>query len=585
MRCVFRRFTFLCILSTLAAGSGLGEPAPSAPPGWSDSTTAHLETQYLELLTQLDPVRATLLGLHGGDDTLGPAGRTGWQAARARWQQFADRLEARVDSTQNPDDRFDLLLMTYDIRRRLFEADTLRTAARDPRLPMAQVASGVYGLLVRDYAPLPTRTRALVQRLLEVPTYLDASYRELESPPRVLVEQTLSRADAVSTLLLDELPTLTAGLTDTALTASLSEAANVALQAVWRYRELMVVEIMPRATDQVALGPDLLARTLRASEGITTPLPVLRTRAEREIARLERAFAETAGRIDSTLSPRDVMFRMSLAHPEPDSILATVRGEVNEARRFVAADRAFPPVEAPRIEIRATPQFSRWGTASLASPGPFEKPGFPALFYVTLPDPLAGAGEQAELLRFLSRPLLANVAVHEAFPGHGYQAAWQANLARPARRAITSTLFVEGWAHYTEMLMLDRGYRKGDLSFRLATLQSALRRAARMRVVLGLHAEGWTLDQAAAYFEKHAYLEPSVARREAERTAVDPMALVYTVGRLDLEALRKDMQAREGDRFDLRRFHRRLLDLGAPPIPLARARLLSPEVLGPRFLD
>lgn len=573
------------VLVLCMAVPGAGDPVPESPPGWSDSTTAHLEAEYLDLLARLDPVRATLLGLHGGDDTLGPAGRTGWQSARATWQEFAERLESRVDSTQNPDDRFDLLLMVYDVRRRLFEADTLRTAARDPRQPMAQVASAVYGLLVRDYAPLEKRTRALVQRLLEVPTYLDASYRQIEAPPRVLVEQTLSRADAVSTLLLDELPALTAGLKDTALTRSLAAAASGALEAVWRYRELMVVEIMPRATERAALGPDLLSRTLRASEGITTPLPVLRIRAEAEIARLEGAFAATAARIDSTVPPRDVMFRLSLEHPEPDSILAAVRASVEEARRFVAADGAFPPVTTPRIEIRATPQFSRWGTASLASPGPFEKPGFPALFYVTLPDPLAGATEQAELLRFLSRPLLANVAVHEAFPGHGLQAAWQAGLSRPARRAITSTLFVEGWAHYTEMLMLDRGYRKGDPGFRLATLQSALRRAARLRVALGLHAEDWTLDQASAYFERHAYLEPSVARREAERTAVDPMAMVYTLGRLELEALRKDVRAREGEGFQLRRFHRRLLDLGAPPLPLARARLLSPEVLGPRFLD
>ncbi len=542
-------------------------------------------TRFIDLIVRLQPVHATLLGIHDGDGRLGPAGESGLEEMREAWGALAFELETRVDSLSNPEDRFDVLLMLHEVHWRLFELDTLRVFARDPRFAVGEVARGIYGLLAWDNTPIEDRVRSLIARLDATPAYLEACYRLLENPPRVLVDHAIGRSDVLSTLILNDIPAATASVVDTVLTSELSDATEKALRAVWWYREQLLVHVLPTATEEFALGTELFVAQLRASEGITTPVPVLRSTADAEIERLGAEFRAVASRIDSTLAPTEVMFQVSLDHPPAESILVVAREAVAESRSFVMGDSSFPQPGATQLEVRPTPEISRWAKASLAAPGPFEPSGFRGVFYVTLPAPGSSEIERGEHLRFLSRSILRNLAVHEAYPGHGLQAEILSQVDRPVRRAVLSSAFMEGWAHYTETLVLERGYREGDEPFRLATLQSALRRAGRFRVSLGLHTEGWTVKEATDFLEERAYLEPSVALGEAERGMVDPMYLVYTLGRLELESLRGELERRDGEAFDLGRFHRSILELGAPPLPLLRARLLSPEVFDSRFLD
>jgi uncharacterized protein (DUF885 family) len=204
---------------------------------------------------------------------------------------------------------------------------------------------------------------------------------------------------------------------------------------------------------------------------------------------------------------------------------------------------------------------------------------------VTFPDPHDPPEEQATRLRFLNHALLRNLAVHEGYPGHYLHTDLLRRVPSPARKAVHSAAFSEGWAHYAEMLMLERGYREDDPAFHLATLQSALRRAGRFRVAVGLHADGWSVDEAARFLEGNCYLEPGIARAEAARGVFDPLYLVYTLGRLEIERLRKDLEQAEGERFSLSRFHHRLLALGAPPLPLARIVFLGHDVGRRDYLD
>ncbi len=588
-RCLFLLVVLILAVITVAPVLSQSHPDPVGPDTTGcDTTTAFPDRAwagFIDVFVRLQPVQATLLGIHDGDGRLGPAGETGIEEMRTSWRTLALELETQADSLSNPEDRFDVLLMLHEVRWRLFELDTLRVFARDPRFAVGEVARGIYGLLAWEHAPIKDRVRSLIARLDATPGYLEACYRLLEDPPRVLVDHAIGRADVLSALILNDVPAATAGVADTMLTSKLADATQNALRAVWWYREQLVVHVLPTASEEFALGTDLFMAQLRASEGITTPVPVLRSIAEVEIERLGAEFRAVASRIDSTLAPTEVMFQVSLDHPPAESVLVVAEESVAEIQSFVAGDSSFPQPGRVQIEVRPTPEISRWAKASLAAPGPFEPSGFRGIFYVTLPAPGSSEVERGEHLRFLSRPILRNLAVHEACPGHGLQAEILSRVNRPARRAVLSSAFMEGWAHYVEALVLERGYREGDDSFHLATLQSALRRAGRFRVSLGLHTEGWTVEEAANFLEERAYLEPSVARGEAERGMVDPLYLVYTLGKLKLEALRDELERREGEAFDLGRFHRTILELGAPPLSLLKARLLSPEIFDPRFLD
>jgi uncharacterized protein (DUF885 family) len=134
--------------------------------------------------------------------------------------------------------------------------------------------------------------------------------------------------------------------------------------------------------------------------------------------------------------------------------------------------------------------------------------------------------------------------------------------------------FIEGWAHYTEEMMLEEGVDPSP-KFRLAQLAEALVRNVRYLVAIQMHRGEMTLDQATRMFMESAFMEELPARKEAVRGTFDPGYLNYTLGKLMIRKLRSDARAEQGARFTLRGFHDALISLGAPPIPLARQALLQ----------
>jgi len=504
---------------------------------------------------------------------------------RAAWVRFEQQVLGASQSLRDPDDRYDAALLLFETERRLYDLDSLRVRERDPRWGPQKVLTGIRGLLQRTGSTPEARAVALEGRLGEVPAFLGSVSGTEIVVSSLVAEQALALTDALTRTLLEDVPAATAVQGDTLLTARLGELEATALEAVWEYREWLTDRVLPRAEPGFALGAEGLRSLLRGEEWIDVPLDTLRTWAEGELDRLGRAFLATAARIDSTRSPRAVLARVQAEHPAPDAVVPAMTVDVAEARDFVERDGTTPLPSSTRVEVYPLPRSARWTNASLLAPGPFEPGDPPSDLFVAVPDPLAPPDEQAELSRFLNDSLLLNLAVHEAYPGHALQAACQRRLSRPARRAITSTVFVEGWAHYAEDLVLERGFRSGDLAFRLATLQSQLRRAGRFRAVLGLHTENWTMEDAAELFETRCFLAPSLARKEASRSAGDPLAVSYTLGRMELEAVRSAREREEGEAFDLRRFHEDVLDLGAPPPLLLRSRLLGGEVPIGKLLD
>ena len=142
-------------------------------------------------------------------------------------------------------------------------------------------------------------------------------------------------------------------------------------------------------------------------------------------------------------------------------------------------------------------------------------------------------------------------------------------------RVATSYAFTEGWAHYTEQMMLETDYGRGQSALRLTQLLEALVRNCRYLCSLWMHTQGMSLDEATRFFMDHAYMGELPARREALRGTFDPGYLNYTLGKLIILKLRNDYRRQQGAAFSLKEFHDRLLSHGAPTLPLVRQVMLS----------
>jgi uncharacterized protein (DUF885 family) len=176
-----------------------------------------------------------------------------------------------------------------------------------------------------------------------------------------------------------------------------------------------------------------------------------------------------------------------------------------------------------------------------------------------------------------SRPKYAMEALylHEAIPGHHYQGsiAQEATDMPRYRRFAYDTAYGEGWALYAESLGRDLGLYT-DAYSEFGALSAEMWRAVRLVVDTGMHAKGWTRDQAIDYFRANTALGDADIRAEVERYIAWPgQALAYKVGQLKILELRRRAQAKLGPRFDIRAFHAQVVDSGSLPLAVLEKKI------------
>jgi uncharacterized protein (DUF885 family) len=145
------------------------------------------------------------------------------------------------------------------------------------------------------------------------------------------------------------------------------------------------------------------------------------------------------------------------------------------------------------------------------------------------------------------------------------------------RKLIGAASNAEGWAHYSEQMMLDEGYAAGDLKMRLGQIQDALLRNARYIVGIEMHTGRRTFEQGVEFFEKEGYQSHEVALRETKRGTSVPTYLYYTLGKLQILKLREDYKKLKGSAFSLGEFHDSFMKQGYPPIKIVRRAMLGDD--------
>jgi uncharacterized protein (DUF885 family) len=171
------------------------------------------------------------------------------------------------------------------------------------------------------------------------------------------------------------------------------------------------------------------------------------------------------------------------------------------------------------------------------------------------------------------------IDIHEAYPGHFLQFLYMPAVRSKVRKLMYTTANVEGWAHYAEQMMIDEGFGGGNPRLRLAQLQEALLRDCRYVVAIKMHTQGMTVAEATRFFVEQGFQEHANAHEEAMRGTYDPMYLAYTMGKLQIQALRDEFLARTGS--DLRAFHDAFVAQGGLPVAFIR-KLILPSDAHPR---
>lgn len=545
----------------------------------TDSTSARFATltaAYFDDQFARHPSYATNVGRHEHDarlEDLSPEIAADEAAAVRAFRTALEALDPRGLTRDEAADRTWLLAVTDG---QLQYLEDLKPFLHDPDVYSSGITSSAFSLINRDFAPASERLESLLSRMKDMPGFLLRARQHLSQPSRVHTVIALDQLEGNRAFFRETVPEAFATVADSRLQARLLDACRAVDEALDAYGKFLAAELLPKATDRFAIGPEAFRRKLRADELIDMSLEHLLELGERDLQRSQAAMREAAAAIDPTASLDEVLARLGSTHVAPEALLDTTRGTLDRIIDFIK-DRdlvTMPP--GPPLHVVETPPFLRATiTAAMDSPGPFETRGTDAYYYITLPNPAWPAEEQEAYMQQWTRPLITNLSVHEAFPGHYIQFLYLPGFPGLARKVMYSPSNAEGWAHYCEHLMIEEGFCSDDPWYRVAQLQDALLRNARLVVGLQMHTAHMGIEEAIAFFEREAYLAHPVAKSEAWRGATDPTYGYYTLGKLLLLQLREDVKRERGEAFSLKAFHDEFLRMGPLPIPLVRELMLG----------
>ena len=373
------------------------------------------------------------------------------------------------------------------------------------------------------------------------------------------------------------------------LMAEFNRANQEAIRELRRYVDWLKRERLPQSDDSFALGRDKYAKLLECGEMVSLPPDEILAIGMRDLARENQVFRETARVIDPGKTPLEVYRSIQKDHPAAERLIPDTARNLELIRQFVVDHHIIRLPSPVRAQVAETPQYLRATSfASMDTPGPFETRATQAYYYVTPTEPDWTPQQKEEWLTAFNYYDIDVTSIHEAYPGHYVQfLCLNASPATRLEKIFTSYAFAEGWAHYTEQMLLDEGFggttspaptREQQLKaakYRLAQSDEALLRLCRLCVSIKMHCHGMTTEEGTRFFQEFCYFEEKPARQEAIRGTFDPEYLYYTLGKLQILKLRDDYRKQEGTNFTLEKFHNEMLRHGAPPIRLLREILLK----------
>ncbi len=586
------KFLIASFIILLSAG-----PVPAQA---GDAMLAAFFRDHLDASLQLRPAAATSLGEHRYDDRLDDL----TPAARARWiTQIRATLAALPERVNRADldraDRIDYDIFEHDLQKRIWLTENFDPFVSDPRTYSQYISGAVYDVLAQSSLPREVNVTNAIARIRQVPSVLAAARMNLRNPPGVCVETAIQQNQGAIRFYQKDVFEI-AG--DTRQLAELKAAAAGLIPALEDYQKFLREDLLPRANGEWRIGKEKFSRKLELEldAGLTAEQVHADAQAEFERVRNDMyviarqmwsgCYAGAALPADDAAGRRETIERVLRHIARDQSTSATIIGDVRDTmdhvRKFIAERDILRLPQPDLCRVIEMPGFQRGNsTAYMKSPPPLDT-GTLGFYAVSPPPDDWDAARVQSYFAEYNRSMLRILTIHEAHPGHYVQMEYANRNPSLIRKVLGSGAFVEGWAVYTEQMMLDQGYGDGDPALRLTQLKFYLRAVANAILDHRMHCESMTDTEALDLLENQAFQAEGEARLKVIRAKQSSAQLsTYFTGRMAHYRLRQQVQRELGDAFVLGRYHEAVLAHGSIPLKflpeLVRGQLIHRDTPQP----
>lgn len=578
------------------AAPGADTASATADTAKADAAFADLSKRALEGWLQLSPVSATQIGEHKYDGELDDLSAAG----RQKSLDFSKKILAELDATDvaalSRENQVDAAILRNQLQYDIWTAETLQSWAWDPQVYNNVAGGAIYGLMAREFAPLPERLKSATARMQKIPALL-AQARENLDPARVpkVHAETVAKQNAGILSIVDTF--ITPNLKDLpeADRAQAQLAIDGLKAAVAEHQAWLDKTLVPNAKGDFRIGQALYDQKLQFALLSSLSRADIKQRAEGELKRVREEMYGIARTVlkDKPGAPalpetptadeqqKAIEAALELAYaerPARDKVVPDAEAALAQATEFVRKHDLVTLPDAP-VEIIEMPEFQRGvAVAYCDSPGPLDKNL--KTFYAVSPIPEEWDQKQVDsFLREYNSRMIHLLSIHEGTPGHYLEGWHSAKFPSTLRAVLRSGMFAEGWAVYTEKMMADAGYLDNDPLFRLVQMKFYLRTIANAILDQGVQVDGWTREQAMDLMVRQTFQQEREAAGKWTRAQLTSAQLpTYFVGVQEHFDMRKAAEAKQGAQFNLKAYHDQVLSYGAPPVRFVRQMMLDEPI-------
>lgn len=528
-----------------------------------DEEFDNLVQEYLDWWVETNPLMGTMLGLHQYDHLLPDGSRDAHLRDIEKIKEFRTRTEAIDESKLSSQKRIEREAVLHMMNMGLYMSEVYRQWESKP-MGIDILGASLFRLYAREFAPLEERLESITSRIQAMPRFLEESKTMITKPVKLWVEIELESSKRFPMFLEDILNTGTEVL-DTDKLEALKTAVEDAKIAITDYEKWMSESLLPTAIEEHRMGEEMFHKVIELKH-LGLSVAEIRELGDKYLDWCKKRLEELAEEIKPGAGVEEVREIVKSDHPENfDQVLEKYREAVAESRRFVQENGMIDIPAGEKLTVIETPEYLR-NTIPFAAymmPGKYdqEQEGI----YIVTP-----VEDKPELLKEHSYAGIVNTSVHEGYPGHHLQLTVSNMNPSLTQVLVHSTETVEGWAHYCEDWMKDKGFDDTPEARFVQTID-ILWRAARIIVDVDLHTKKMTMEQAIDFLVDNVGMERPSAVAEVKRYTMYPTyQLCYLIGKHLIVGLKEEIKERMGDKFTDTFFHNTFLASGSFPIYLTR---------------
>lgn len=545
----------------------------------TDSLFAAFEQSFIDAYWKQNPSGAIYAGYGKYYDSLKIPDSAAFAGDVQFAKKYLDSLETFSFDALSQNNKIDYRILQNQFHGAIWYADTFKIQVWDPS--GYNIGGECSEILTKNYAPLDERLKTLSNHIQHADAYYAAALKMIDQPTKehtdLAVTQNEGSLQVFGKSLQDSInaSTLTTAeknilqqhivLTTNAIKNYVAELKKILIDKNYTFRSFRIGEDLFNQKFKYDIVTDFSAKEI--FDKATAAKKNYHAEMFRISNELWEKYFGTEKRPTDTLQLIKMMIdKIALNHVSPEHLTDTLTKQVHDLEKFIIQKDLFAYDTNSPLKVRIMPAYMSGATIASASPsGPYDKKG---IAYYNISDLTQIPKSLAESdLREHNNYTLQILSIHEAMPGHDMQG-WYSNKSSSIIKAVFGNgAMVEGWAVYTQRMMLENGWANNAPEMWLMFYKWSLRECCNVLVDYGIHCLNYSKEDVVKLLKNEAFQEDAQIDEKYHRATISQVQLCsYFTGATEIFALRDAVKKKEGDAFSLKNFHEKFLSYGSAPV-------------------